>query len=78
MSLGSRPRLFIATGLTLGLAVSCGRNAQMPAAQAAGEASAAAGADLASGPAKAPWGLVYPADPAVFGKGVAIDRKSVV
>lgn len=72
MSLGPRPRLFIATGLTLGLAVSCGRNAQTPAAQAAAEAPAAAGADLASGPAKAPWGLVYPADPAVFGKGVAI------
>lgn len=74
MSLGPRPRLFIATGLTLGLAVSCGRNAQTPAAQAAqaaGEAPAAGG-DLASGPAKAPWGLVYPADPAVFGKGVAI------
>jgi len=27
---------------------------------------------VANGPAKAPWGLVYPADPAVFGKGVEI------
>jgi hypothetical protein len=81
MPLGRSLSLLVATGLTLGLAVSCGRNARTPAAEAAAGAPGTQGtpgtpgtqgADAASGPAKAPWGLNYPADPAVFGKGVEI------